>query len=53
MEIGHLEQSLFTALWSRFRDTFINEATGELKNKNVLAKRLTGLISYYKGSKAG
>lgn len=35
-----------------FRDTFINEATGELKNKNVLAKRLTGLISYYKGSKA-
>lgn len=34
-----------------FRDTFINEATGEIKNKNVLAKRLTGLISYYKGSK--
>lgn len=34
-----------------FRDTFLNEATNDLKNENVLAKRLTGLISYYKGSK--
>jgi len=34
-----------------FRETFVNEATGSLQNENVLAKRLTGLISYYKGSK--
>ena len=34
-----------------FRETFVNEATSELKNENVLAKRLTGLVSYYKGSK--
>ncbi len=34
-----------------FRETFLNEETNTLQNENVLAKRLTGLISYYKGSK--
>ena len=34
-----------------FRETFIDQETGHLQNENVLAKRLTGLISYYKGSK--
>jgi hypothetical protein len=34
-----------------FREIFLNSETGGLQNENVLAKRLTGLISYYKGSK--
>ena len=33
-----------------FRDNFI-ESNGDLKNKIVLVKRLSGLISYYKGSR--
>ena len=34
-----------------FRRTFINERTLGIENSIVLKKRLTGLISYYKGSK--
>lgn len=34
-----------------FRGTFINQMTNEIMNPILLKKRLTGLISYYKGSK--
>lgn len=34
-----------------FKTEFIDGTTLSLKNKTVLQKRLTGLISYYKGSK--
>ncbi len=34
-----------------FRDAFLNKEGIQLKNKVVLSKRLTGLISYYKGSR--
>jgi hypothetical protein len=34
-----------------FKNEFIDGITLSLKNKTVLQKRLTGLISYYKGSK--
>jgi hypothetical protein len=33
----------------QFRDNFISDS--EIKNKIVLVKRLTGLVSYYKGSR--
>ena len=44
-------EALLPPFGQTFRDTFINTATNQLQNENVLAKRLTGLISYYKGSK--
>jgi hypothetical protein len=34
-----------------FKDNFIDPISLSVKNKTVLQKRLTGLISYYKGSK--
>lgn len=34
-----------------FRDTFLERDGVHLKNKMVLSKRLSGLISYYKGSR--
>jgi hypothetical protein len=34
-----------------FRGTFINQVSNEILNPILLKKRLTGLISYYKGSK--
>jgi len=34
-----------------FRGTFISQATNGVMNEVLLKKRLTGLISYYKGSK--
>lgn len=44
-------EALLPPFGQTFHEAFINEATNELKNENVLAKRMTGLISYYKGSK--
>jgi hypothetical protein len=34
-----------------FRPYFVNTATNDIINETLLQKRLTGLISYYKGSK--
>ena len=46
-------EPLLPPFHEQFIDTFIGGGEGEglIKNKNILAKRLTGLISYYKGSK--
>ena len=46
-------EPLLPPFHEQFIDTFIGggEGGGLIKNKNILAKRLTGLISYYKGSK--
>jgi hypothetical protein len=44
-------EALLPPFGEQFHTTFIDTDKGEIKNKNVLAKRLTGLISYYKGSK--
>ena len=33
----------------QFRENFVNEPTNTLKNKLVLARRLSGVISYYRG----
>lgn len=43
-------QPLIPPFPQSFRDNFITEK-GELKNDIVLVKRLSGLISYYKGSR--
>ena len=37
--------------YKEFKDEFIDPINLSVKNKTVLQKRLTGLISYYKGSK--
>ena len=44
-------EALLPPFSEQFQTTFIDAEKGEIKNKNVLAKRLTGLVSYYKGSK--
>jgi hypothetical protein len=44
-------EALLPPFGEQFHTTFIDTDKGEIKNMNVLAKRLTGLISYYKGSK--
>jgi len=43
-------QALLPPFPQQFRDNFINEKN-EIKNDIVLVKRLSGLISYYKGSR--
>ena len=42
---------LLNPFGEEFRDDFLTADGLELKNKFVLGKRLTGLISYYKGSR--
>jgi len=34
-----------------FRETFVNASTLSILNKNVFVKRVSGLVSYYKGAK--
>jgi hypothetical protein len=44
-------EPLLSPIGETFRETFIAEDGISIKNKIVLTKRLTGLISYYKGSR--
>lgn len=44
-------EPLLSPIGETFRETFIAEDGITVKNKIVLTKRLTGLISYYKGSR--
>jgi hypothetical protein len=45
-------QALLPPFADSFNDAFIGQGTNKLKNDIVLVKRLTGLVSYYKGSRA-
>jgi len=53
IQVGWSIQSepLLSPIGETFKDTFIAEDGITVKNKIVLTKRLTGLISYYKGSR--
>jgi hypothetical protein len=44
-------QPLLPPIGSEFADTFLEKDMITLKNRLVLIKRLTGLVSYYKGSR--
>ncbi len=44
-------QPLLPPIGSEFADTFLDKDMITIKNKYVLMKRLTGLISFYKGSR--
>ena len=44
-------EALLPPIGETFRDIFIEKDGITLKNENVLKKRLTGIISYYKGSR--
>lgn len=45
-------QALLPPFGDTFNDAFIGQGTNKLKNDIVLVKRLTGMVSYYKGSRA-
>ena len=49
MRIGKEKFTAFPSDYSYFYRLFVNEEKGEMKNKQVFAERIIGLVSYYHG----